>query len=66
MGVAERLRQSVDRTPIYTSAGPIPVTISAGVAKLDGECGSLKELLEGADTALYDAKHSGRNRVRSR
>lgn len=65
MGVAERLRKAVDRTPIYTSAGPIPVTISAGVAKLDGGSRSLKELLERADAALYEAKDSGRNRVRS-
>jgi diguanylate cyclase (GGDEF)-like protein len=65
MGVAERLRTSVGGTPIETSAGPIPITISAGVAALGGECASLKDLLEQADAALYDAKHSGRNRVRS-
>ena len=65
LGVAERLRRSVDRTPIYTSAGPIPVTISAGVAEHDEASRTLQQLLEAADAALYEAKDSGRNRVRS-
>jgi len=39
------------------------VTFSAGLVQLDG--GSTRSaMLEAADRALYDAKHSGRNCLR--
>jgi PleD family two-component response regulator len=41
----------------------VAVTLSAGRAVLDGGRGSLGTLLEAADTALYQAKQAGRNRV---
>lgn len=44
-------------------SGVIPVTVSVGVACLaDGETG-FDQLLVRADTALYQAKALGRNRV---
>lgn len=58
--VAERIRVAVARLP-----GPIPVTISIGLASLEPNTGSLDELLIAADTALYRAKANGRNRVES-
>jgi diguanylate cyclase (GGDEF)-like protein len=61
--VAERIREVVEASPVQTRRGPLPVTISAGVAVLDGDGGDLTSLLEAADGALYAAKKGGRNRV---
>jgi diguanylate cyclase (GGDEF)-like protein len=64
--VAERIRAVVERMVIEDPAGGghIPVTVSAGVAALDGGSNrELTELLSIADAALYRAKSSGRNQV---
>lgn len=61
---AEQLRRTADRSPIETSAGPVPVTISiGGIASAEcAEC-DLKKLLRATDAALYRAKLAGRNRT---
>jgi diguanylate cyclase (GGDEF)-like protein len=53
----------VAEKPVDTDAGPLPVTISVGVAFVDGAEPELGELLARADSALYVAKQQGRNRV---
>jgi two-component system, cell cycle response regulator len=59
---AERLRRCIADRPVTTVAGPITVTISLGlVAAEDGQ--TSEALLRAADTALYNAKSGGRNRV---
>jgi two-component system, cell cycle response regulator len=58
----ERLRASVADSPMPTTAGDIPITISFGV-KLAAAGETETELLAAADRALYQAKASGRNRV---
>jgi diguanylate cyclase (GGDEF)-like protein len=60
--VAERLRHSLAERPIPTEAGPIRITISAGVSEMR-ETDTLQTLIERADEALYEAKNNGRNRV---
>jgi diguanylate cyclase (GGDEF)-like protein len=61
--LAERLRQAVSGDPVPTAAGPLPVTISVGLAHPgDGEQ-DLRQLLTRADEALYQAKQTGRDRV---
>ncbi|WP_307834548.1 diguanylate cyclase [Paractinoplanes lichenicola] len=60
--LAERMRVAVAETPVPTRAGPIPVTISVGVAPLAAG-DSLDQVLARADHALYRAKETGRNRV---
>jgi len=58
---AERLRRTVaDLGPI--DDGPARVTMSVGVAALEGE-ETVAELVKRADDALYEAKRSGRNRI---
>lgn len=62
-GVIDRLRLGIGESPIRTSAGPIKVTFSAGVAELSLELADVDALLLEADTALYRAKDLGRNCV---
>ena len=53
--------------PIPGEAGTIQVTISAGVAStIIGERDDTHHLLRDADMAMYQAKHDGRNLVRTR
>jgi diguanylate cyclase (GGDEF)-like protein len=41
----------------------VSVTVSAGICTRRPELGSLEELVEAADAALYQAKDDGRDRV---
>ena len=62
--VAERLRRSINETPLTLERGSITLSISAGVASFTPEGGDeLDTLLVFADKALYAAKAGGRNRV---
>lgn len=62
--VAERLRQMVEGIRLQEGADILQVTISIGVAMRDkGASLSTSELVHQADIQLYQAKHSGRNRV---
>ena len=63
--IAERLRQSIETTPVKISRNPgqINITISIGIAKAEGPGDTAEKLLHRADQALYRAKRSGRNRV---
>ncbi|HZS11476.1 MAG TPA: diguanylate cyclase [Nitrospirales bacterium] len=56
--VAEKLRDVVRRLRLSTSTGPIPVTLSLGVATVPGfpPVTSAAELLRVADKRMYDAK----------
>ncbi|MAW40840.1 MAG: hypothetical protein CMJ30_00305 [Phycisphaerae bacterium] len=61
---AERLRRALEEAPIGTDAGPIAVTLSAGVAARTLPMDSHHALLRAADRALYRAKNAGRNQIR--
>ncbi len=64
MIVAERLRIAVKQTPIQHNDGQsLPcVTVSVGIAEMK-DVDNLLELIEAADKAMYQAKHSGRDQV---
>ncbi|MDP2418878.1 MAG: GGDEF domain-containing protein, partial [Hydrogenophaga sp.] len=72
--LAEKLRHLIADNPmawdnaelINTAVGTpnLPIRVSiGGVSLLPGEKGSMEELLDMADKALYRAKASGRNKV---
>ena len=43
--------------------GSLPVTVSIGVVTAPADAMAMSELLSEADRMLYEAKHSGRDRV---
>lgn len=61
IGFFERLREKVERTPIQTKAGAMNIAISIGVKKWTEE-DSEAAMFEAADSALYRAKKTGKNR----
>lgn len=62
--LAERLRQGVARTRFEHEGIHIPTSISLGVAAFpDILVETSEELIQMADSALYRAKHNGRNRT---
>jgi diguanylate cyclase (GGDEF)-like protein len=60
----DRLRKLLDDTPIVVGENSFNITASFGVASHHNNLPSLKELMEMADKALYDAKKEGKNCVR--
>lgn len=61
---AERLRRSVEAYHFHSGSEQFPVTISIGIATYPNHAASMAELIQKADTALYEAKKSGKNTVR--
>lgn len=62
--VAEKLRALTAAHSITLRDGKIVhISVSIGIAAYPGDASSLEELLDRSDSALYDAKRAGRNRV---
>lgn len=64
LSLAERLRVKVSSSPVSTLRGPVPVTLSLGVASYSKNL-KAESLLMRADEALYAAKRAGRNRAQA-
>jgi diguanylate cyclase (GGDEF)-like protein len=62
LAIAERMRQTVEKLEIPFETGPIKLTVCAGVAQLDSASG-WEAMMRLADSAMYEAKRRGRNRV---
>jgi diguanylate cyclase (GGDEF)-like protein len=62
--VAQRIGAALAQTPIASPSGPVPVTISLGVASTE-QSGAVTAdgLVRAADAALYRAKAAGRARA---
>lgn len=71
LSVAERIRQAIAHRPFaFVRAGNegesevlVPITVSLGVAVLPDVGNSEESIVKAADSALYAAKHAGRNRT---
>jgi two-component system, cell cycle response regulator len=65
--IADRMRRSISGKPFNVGArnGPLTITVSIGVAAVEGSSDTMDAILKRADEALYSAKRSGRNRVNS-
>jgi len=63
--IAERLRRSVAEDPFPASIeeGELSITTSIGGVYLDGEGGTVEDILGRVDKYLYEAKEGGRNQV---
>lgn len=62
-GVAERIRRSVEASPIDTRDGPVTVTVSIGTACYPDNGPDFESVLEKADQAMYASKSGGKNRA---
>lgn len=62
--IAERLRKTIEAEKIAFQGNTIVVTVSIGVATLDGNnFDTMEDLIQCADRSLYEAKETGRNRT---
>jgi diguanylate cyclase (GGDEF)-like protein len=62
--VAEKIRRAVEALTVRLPDGAaLGVTVSAGVSTLAQPPGEPADLIAAADSALYEAKHSGKNRT---
>lgn len=61
--IAEHIRSSIEHLP-RMAGDERPITVSIGMSTWDKRSRmSLEALLLSADQALYEAKHTGRNRI---
>ncbi|MGM0774726.1 MAG: sensor domain-containing phosphodiesterase [Pseudomonadota bacterium] len=59
---ASRIRQVISR-PIRLNGHSITVGASLGICHLPADCNTTEDLLRGAEAAMYNAKHKGRNQA---
>ena len=63
MKLAWRIQNNIESSSFYVEQLDVPVTASFGVAVKPQTSTTLKEIMENADKALYQAKSAGRNTV---
>lgn len=61
MALAERIRTAVQTQPMPSERGPIALSVSLGIARLQADDDNIETLIQRADRALYAAKAAGRN-----
>ncbi|MCK5687296.1 diguanylate cyclase [bacterium] len=63
MIAAERMRRAVEEHEFMVAGEKVQITISLGLSDYPNDADTKKDLIEKADTALYRAKQTGRNRI---
>jgi diguanylate cyclase (GGDEF)-like protein len=63
INVAERIRVKVEQSIVELNGIVITVTVSIGAAELDENIFTMDNWVDLADTALYQSKENGRNKV---
>jgi diguanylate cyclase (GGDEF)-like protein len=64
LALGERLRHVVESSVVHDSGSDVRVTISLGAASFPSvDAVDVDDLIRKADAAMYNAKHSGRNRL---
>ena len=61
--VAERLRSDIEATQVAAANQHIRMTVSVGYTMLQSNEHDINALVKRADSALYQAKQAGRNRI---
>jgi diguanylate cyclase (GGDEF)-like protein len=61
--VAERIRRATEEAVLKAYDTELKVTVSIGLATYPKDGKTAEELIDKADIALYQAKHTGRNRL---
>ena len=61
--IAEHLRRRVEALDIRIDGHELRTTVSIGIASFPSEADSMDQLLAAADSALFEAKRGGRNRI---
>ncbi|HKZ17050.1 MAG TPA: GGDEF domain-containing protein, partial [Geobacteraceae bacterium] len=65
VGIGVRLREVIESTIVEAGINLVRVTVSVGIAGMfEGEQGKIEVWINRADQALYEAKQTGRNRVK--
>ncbi|MDR3213065.1 MAG: diguanylate cyclase [Azoarcus sp.] len=63
LGLAERVRKTLEDNPLIYNDTPVHVTASVGVTIMTAQDLNTDQTLSRADHALYEAKRKGRNQV---
>jgi diguanylate cyclase (GGDEF)-like protein len=61
--VAEKIRQKISSSKVWTSLGPVHVSISAGVSAIPSNIEKIEDILLLLSAALRSSKEEGRDRV---
>jgi diguanylate cyclase (GGDEF)-like protein/PAS domain S-box-containing protein len=65
LGVAEQIRSRIDAHALSWQGRQFRVGVSIGVVQIEDSYADVAGVLAAADAACYEAKHAGRNAVRS-
>ena len=63
VGVAERIRKSIESSPLTARDKKVSTTVSIGIAGYPTQGHDLDTVLERADNAMYTSKSGGKNRI---